>query len=52
MDHLLILTSSITVCVSVPGFTSLVGIPIGIASSTMGLNWCNNGRNLNVSVNN
>ena len=31
---------TITGCVSISVFTSLVGIPIGVASSTMGLKIC------------
>ena len=33
IDHLLIVTSTITGCVSISTFCSLVGIPIGITSS-------------------
>ena len=33
-EHLLILTSTITECVSIFAFTSLVGLPVGISSST------------------
>ena len=40
IEHLLIVTSTITGCVSVSGFASLAGIPIGIASSTIGLEIC------------
>ena len=32
IEHLLILASVVTGCVSISGFASLVGIPIGIAS--------------------
>ena len=37
IEHLLILVSTITSCVSISAFTSLVGIPIGITSSAIGL---------------
>ena len=40
IDHLLTVTSTVTECVSIPTFASLVGIPIGITSSTIGLNTC------------
>ena len=40
IDHLLILTSTITGCVSVSAFPSLVGIPIGVTSSAIGLKIC------------
>ena len=33
IEHFLILASTITGCVSVFAFTSLIGIPIGITSS-------------------
>ena len=36
-EHFLILTFAITGCVSFSAFDSLVGIPIGITSSTAGL---------------
>ena len=36
--HFLILASTITGCVSISAFSSLVGIPIGISSSAIGLN--------------
>ena len=39
-DHLLTVTSTITGCVSLSAFPSLVGIPIGITSSAIGLNIC------------
>ena len=35
-----ILTSAVTECVSISGFASLVGIPVGIASSAVGLKIC------------
>ena len=39
-DQSLIVISTITGCVSIPAFASLVGIPIAIASSTTGLKIC------------
>ena len=40
IDHLLIVFSTITGCVSIAAFASLVGIPIGITSSATGLKIC------------
>ena len=40
IEHLLILISTVTGCVFISGFSSLVGIPIGITSSTVGLKIC------------
>ena len=40
IDHLLIVISTITGCVSISVFASLIGIPIGITSSTIGLKIC------------
>ena len=40
IEHCLILGSSITECVSTSAFSSLVGIPVGIASSAIGLKIC------------
>ena len=40
IDHLLIIISTITGCVSISAFASLVGIPIGITSSAIGLKIC------------
>ena len=40
IEHLLILDSTITGCVSISPFASLVGIPIGITSSEIGLKIC------------
>ena len=37
IDHLLIAICTITGCVSISAFASLVGIPIGITSSAIGL---------------
>ena len=39
-EHLLILASTVTGCVSVSAFASLVGIPVGIASSAVGIKIC------------
>ena len=36
-EHLLILASAVTGCVSIFAFASLVGIPIGITSSAVGI---------------
>ena len=40
IDHSLIVISAITGCVSISAFPSLVGIPIGITSSAIGLKNC------------
>ena len=40
IDHSLIVISTITGCVSISAFASLVGIPIGTAGSTRGLKNC------------
>ena len=40
MEHFIILSSTITGCVSMPSFASLVGISIGITSSAIGLKIC------------
>ena len=40
IEHFLILASTITGCVSISTFSSLVGIPIGITGSAMGLKTC------------
>ena len=40
IDHSLIAISTITGCVSISAFASLVGIPIVITSSTIGLKIC------------
>ena len=39
-DQSLIVISTITWCISISAFASLVGIPIGIASTTVGLKIC------------
>ena len=40
IEHLLILISMVTGCISMSAFASLVGIPIGITSSAIGLKIC------------
>ena len=40
IEHLLILISTVNRCVSIFDFASLVGIPIGITSSAIGLKVC------------
>ena len=40
LGHLLILVSTLTGCVSITTFISLVGIPIAITSSAAGLKIC------------
>ena len=40
VDHSLIVISTITGCVPISVFASLVGIPIGITSSSIGLEIC------------
>ena len=40
IEQFLILASTITGCVSISAFASLVSIPIGITSSAIGLNIC------------
>ena len=40
VEHLLILASTITGCVSFTALTSLVVVPVGIVSSAVGLNIC------------
>ena len=40
VDHSLIVISTITGCVFISAFASLVGIPIGITSSAIGLKVC------------
>ena len=39
-EYLLILTSAVTGCVSISAFSSLVGLPIGTASSAVALKIC------------
>ena len=40
IEHFLILASTITGCISVSAFASLLGIPLGITSSAIGLKIC------------
>ena len=40
IEHFLILGSTISGCVSISSFVSLVGVPIGITSSAIGLKIC------------
>ena len=40
IEYFLILSSTITGCISISAFASLVGIPIGITSSAIGLKIC------------
>ena len=40
IEHFLILVSTITGCISNSAFASLIGIPIGITSSAIGLKIC------------
>ena len=40
VEHLLILVSKITGCISISAFASLVAIPVGITSSAVGIKIC------------
>ena len=40
IEHFLILAPTITGCCSISAFTSLLGVPIGITSSAIGLKIC------------
>ena len=40
IEHFLILASSVTACISISAFASLLGILIGIANSAIGLKIC------------
>ena len=40
IDHFLILASAITGCISISAFALLIGIPIGITVSAIGLKIC------------
>ena len=40
IEHFLILGTTITGCISISAFASLVGIPVGITSSSIGLKIC------------
>ena len=35
-EHFLVFVSTVSRCVSISAFTSLVGVPVGIASSAIG----------------
>ena len=43
IEHFLILAFTITWCISISAFASLLGIPIGITSSAIGLKICATG---------
>ena len=40
IEHVLILASTVTGCISISAFASLLGIPIGITSSAIRLKSC------------
>ena len=40
VEHLLIVTSTVTGCVSISAFASLICVSIGITSFTIGINIC------------
>ena len=40
VEHLLILVSTVTGCISISAFASLVSVPVGIISSVVGINIC------------
>ena len=40
IEHVLILASTITGCISTSAFASFIGIPIGVTSSAIGLKIC------------
>ena len=40
IEHILILATAITECISICAFVSLLGIPMGITSSEIGLKNC------------
>ena len=40
IEHILILASTITGCISISAFASLIGISVGIISSSIGLKIC------------
>ena len=50
-EHLLILASAVTVCVSVSAFASLVCVPVGITSSVVGLKFLQSLQELNSTSN-
>ena len=39
-EHFLVFVSAVSGCFSISAFASLVGVPVGIASSTVGLKIC------------
>ena len=49
IQHFLILTSTITGCISISDFASLFGISIGITSSATGLEICAITRGISIS---
>ena len=49
IQHFLILTSTITGCISISDFASLFGISIGITSSATGLEICAVTRGISIS---
>ena len=40
VEHLLIVTSAVTGCVSISAFASLICVSVGITSFTIGINIC------------
>ena len=40
IEHCFFLASTVTECISISAFTSLIGIPIGIMGSALGLKNC------------
>ena len=40
VEHLLIVTSTVTGCVSISAFASLICVSVGITSFTIGINIC------------
>ena len=40
VENMLILVSTVTDCVSISGFASLVCVPVAITSSAVGINIC------------
>ena len=40
VEHLLILVSTVTGCISISAFASLVCVPVGITSSAVGIQIC------------
>ena len=52
IEQFLISASTITGCISISAFASLIGIPIGITILAIGLNLCNSFRHYIVSIKN